>query len=337
MPCPQQGPSRRRCQRFDTASSRLYDPRAMDKLGALPLRISSRTRLAAIVFLLALTAIVTLLFHRGPRRAPAATEPRIVSLVPQATETLVAIGCGDHLAGVSNYDVDPAVAGLPRVGDYETCDWESISSLKPQWIVTHYAKDRPRPGFDEHLSSIGARHLNLQTETLNGSDATQTIYYAIGRLGRICNEPAKAAAAEARLRARLAAVGQRVKNQRPARTLIVIGAEGTMVAGRETFLSELAILAGGENVASSLAERYPNIDAEQLLTFAPEAILQLLPGAAPQVREQAKKHWSGLPNVPAVKNGRVVQLTQWYLMLPGYHVGDIAELFADALHPSGAH
>ena len=34
-----------------------------------------------------------------------------------------------------------------------------------------------------------------------------------------------------------------------------------------------------------------------------------------------------------MKNGRVVQLTALYVEVPGYHVGDLAEDFAKALHP----
>src|SRR5437016_333708 len=49
--------------------------------------------------------------------------PRIASLVPAATDLIVAMGAGDHLVAVSDYDQDPRVANLPRVGAYQTIDW----------------------------------------------------------------------------------------------------------------------------------------------------------------------------------------------------------------------
>ena len=109
-----------------------------------------------------------------------------------------------------------------------------------------------------------------------------------------------------------------------------------MVAGRDSYLSELLQLAGGENAAAALDARYPNLDREQILAMKPQVILQLLPRASAQVKEQAQKSWTELTDVPAVKNGRVVQLTGWYVMLPGYHVADVAEQFEQALHPQHA-
>ena len=47
--------------------------------------------------------------------------------------------------------------------------------------------------------------------------------------------------------------------------------------------------------------------------------------SARQVQEQAKKNWAQLPNVPAVKDNRVTILTDWYVLQPGSHVGDLAE------------
>ena len=50
-------------------------------------------------------------------------------------------------------------------------------------------------GFIERADALGARRLNLLTETLSGPDNTATIFFAIDELGKACNEPEKAAAA----------------------------------------------------------------------------------------------------------------------------------------------
>jgi iron complex transport system substrate-binding protein len=263
-----------------------------------------------------------------------AKTPRVVSLLPQATDILISMGCGDHLVAVSNVDDAPDVKNLPRVGDYQTIDWETISELSPQWIVTHYGPDRTPAGFMQRAQAIGASQLNLLTETLDGSDKSASIYDAIAELGKACNEPAKAARAAAALRAKLTDVHDRVAGESLTPALIVIGPDGTSVAGKNTFLSELLFVAGGVNVAADLASRYPNVDREQILAMKPQVILQLLPNASPQVLAQAKEFWLSCGEAPAVKSNRVVQLTEWYMLLPGYHVGEIAGKFAEALHPA---
>jgi ABC-type Fe3+-hydroxamate transport system substrate-binding protein len=317
----------------------LYDPRAMGRNN--PPRIGGFRGVSSAMiafFVIAIVGVMLLFIGRVARRGNPAThrakEPRIVSLLPQATDIIVSIGCGDHLVAVSNYDIDPAVGSLPHVGDYQTTDWETIASLRPQWIITHYGPGHTPAGFIERADALHARRLNFQTETLDGPDKTLTVFYAIDELGKACNEPQKAADASAALRAHLSAIRARAAGMKPVPALIVIGAEGNMVAGKDTFLNELLELAGGSNVAGGFSVRYPQIDREQILLMKPQVILQLLPGASPQMVAQAQRFWESLPNVPAVKNGRVMQMRDWYMLLPGYHVGDIAEQFANALHPA---
>lgn len=295
----------------------------------------------AAIALVAVVATVLLVIGRAGQHGHqlsvvSAKEPRIISLVPGATEILVSIGCRDHLTGVSNYDFDPLVANLPHVGDYQRADWEMISSLRPQWIITQYGPGQTPAGFIAQIDALGARRLNLQTETIDSADKTLTIYYAIEELGKACNEPEKASLAVSALRARLAAIRKRTAAAPPVPALIVIGGEGNMAAGKETFLDELLEIAGGVNIAASLKVRYPRIDGEQLLALQPQVILQLIPNGSAQELNQSKVFWTSFPDLPAVKNHRVVQLTAWYLELPGYHVADVAEQFSEALHPAGS-
>ncbi|MDB5173421.1 MAG: Vitamin transporter, B12-binding component BtuF [Phycisphaerales bacterium] len=279
--------------------------------------------------------------HTKPQpAAKVVKDPRVVSLVPAATDLLIGMGCGDHVVAVSNYESDPRVAALPRVGDYQTTDWEKIIGLRPKVLITQYAPDRIPPGFVSRAHAIGAENTNLQSDTLEDKTAPgeprQSIYGAIEQLGRACNEPTKAAAAEAKLRAQIDAVRRRSAGEPRVRALIVIGGDGTMVAGKNTYLTELLEAAGGTNAAEQLAARYPVLDREQVLALRPEVVLQLVPKASPQVLEQASRVWKTMPDMPAVKDGRVYQLTEMYVTLPGYHIGDLAEQFVDALHPKAA-
>lgn len=264
--------------------------------------------------------------------ASAATAPRVVCLLPQGTEILLAMGCGDHLAAVSNVDNAPGAAGLPRVGDYQQIDWERLAALHPRWIVTHYGPGHEPAGFAERAAAVGAEPLNLLTETLEGPDEKSTVYYAIKTLGDACGEPAKARAAGQRLAAQVQAVRLRWKQAPPVRALLVIGSDGTTLAGPGTFLDEALTIAGGRNAAGDLHFRYPSVDREQLRAMKPDVIVQLLPSATPQVLADARAKWEALAELPAVRNHRVISMTDWYLLLPGYHVGELAQSLGEALH-----
>src|SRR5262245_32966878 len=66
---------------------------------------------------------------------------RIISLVPNVTEILFAIGAGPQVVAVSNYDVEPPeVRTLPTVGALVDPDTEKIISLRPDLVITYGSK-----------------------------------------------------------------------------------------------------------------------------------------------------------------------------------------------------
>src|SRR5689334_14249684 len=157
-----------------------------------------------------------------------AKSPRIVSLVPAASDIIEGIGCGDHLVAVSNYDLDPRTKDLPRVGDYLTTDWERIAPLRPQVIVTQYAEGRTPAGFAQRVQALGAKQVNLHIDRMDD------IYHAATALADACGEPQKGTRAVLALRKKLESIHQRVTSEPPVPTLIVVGSEGTGIAGPRT-------------------------------------------------------------------------------------------------------
>jgi hypothetical protein len=85
-----------------------------------------------------------------------------------------------------------------------------------------------------------------------------------------------------------------------------------------------------------LKNPYPSIDRETIRALDPEAIVVLLPGATPQSLARSKATWESMPSLSAVRSRRVYTLTDWYVQLPGPHVGDVARQLAEALHPSAS-
>ena len=68
----------------------------------------------------------------------AQTPKRIISLVPNVTEILFAIGAGPQVVAVSTYDIEPAeVRALPTVGALVDPDTERIIALRPDLVITY--------------------------------------------------------------------------------------------------------------------------------------------------------------------------------------------------------
>jgi iron complex transport system substrate-binding protein len=255
---------------------------------------------------------------------------RVASITPAGTDLMIGIGAGDRLVGVSNYDDDrEGTAGKPRIGDYLNINWEKLSALGANVLLLQYANDR-LPGFvEQRCAELGIKVVNLKLDTVD------EICRAMETVGSAIGEPEAGAKAAEQLRSRLDAVAARVKGLPRVRAIVVTSDEGFSLAGPGEFLSEILGIAGGTNAAESLGQPYPEVDREMITTLAPEVVIRLVPDGdrKPQVVEQGDRIWAAMGDVPAVKNRRVYLVTQWYGELPGFRIGEIAEKFAELLHP----
>jgi iron complex transport system substrate-binding protein len=269
---------------------------------------------------------------RGTAAPPAvvrmAKRPTVASLSPAATDILLAIGAQDHLVAISNYDYGkPAVAGLPGAGDYLTVDWEQLAKLQPDVLIVQVREALAPKGFKERADSLKIRPVYIHIDDIDDIvEATRT-------LGDAVAEPDKAAAATKAMRDRLVAVAQSVAGRPRVLTLVITDEVGAGVAGPDTFVDELLTIAGGANAAANEGGGYPRIDREKIVSLHPEVVLHLLPSKPGPMIEEARRFWATMPDVPAVKNGKVHILTEPSVMHPGLGVGETAALFADKLHP----
>ena len=131
-------------------------------------------------------------------RAPAR---RVVSLVPSATETIVALGAADRLVGRTRYDHDPSVAAVPVVGGGLDPNLETMVGLAPDLVVSWFSDERPetRRGLDG--AGIPSLSLSLQ----DTSDA----FRAVTLMGKALGLDAEADRLLGRLRDSLAETRQR--------------------------------------------------------------------------------------------------------------------------------
>jgi iron complex transport system substrate-binding protein len=252
----------------------------------------------------------------------------VASLVPAATDMIIGMGARDRLVAVSNWDAERAeIAGLPRVGDYRTVNWEKLASLRPDVMIVQWRADKMPPGVAERAAELNIHLVNLRMVYLDD------VFTALDQLGAGIGEREKAAAAATKLRGQLDGVRAAVAGKPPVRTLISQTESPLSTVGGGNFVNDLLTIAGGKNVIEGGDNSYPNIDVERLVALNPDAIIHLLPGESPQVIERAKSFWSSHPQLAAVKSGRVYFETDSHMLLPGPLVGNVAERFATLLHP----
>ncbi len=252
----------------------------------------------------------------------AAGAPRIVTLMPSATEVVAALGATSMLVGVDEYSVfPPEVTKLPKVGSFLSPNLETIVSLRPSMVIVD----------DVHGPSAGAlRDAGIKTVPC-ALHALPDIKTALRTVGAELGKAAEATRVIDEIETALDAAAAKRPAKRP-RVLLIIDREagglGNLVAaGPGSWLDELLAVVGGENVLATSGVRYPKLSLEEVLRGQPDVILDVSYAARNDVAS-----WKTV-DVPAVKQGRVVALAEPYLTAPSPRVKDALETLATAIAP----
>jgi len=263
--------------------------------------------------------------------ASAQTARRIVSLVPNVTEILFAVGAGSQVVGVSTYDdFPPETSALPRVGALLDPDTERIFSLRPDLVIVYGSQTGLEAQFTRASIRVYAyRHSGV-------GNVLQTIR----DVARLAGRAADGDRVVRDVQSRLDAIRMRVRGRPRPRTMLVIGRDagalrGVYVSGGIGFLHELLDIAGGDNLFGDIKRESVQPSNETMIVRAPDVIIELHAGDPPAAAAVQKERdaWNLLASVPAVRNMRVHLMYGGYLMAAGPRLGRAAEALARALHP----
>ncbi len=232
---------------------------------------------------------------------------RIVSLVPSATETLLALGVREHLVGRTDYDRLPELAELPSVGGGLQPNLEVLVSLAPD-LVIRFEGESDRATADR-LSDLGIPHFAIQP------DGIADVQASIRHLGAITGAGAAADSLLAEIQEALDDVASRVEGLPRRKVIYLMGGEPPWVAGPGTYIHELMVAGGAENVFSDLEGLYGPISLEELITREVDLILVSEGGVAQRV--------SDVEHAP---------LPSW-VEVPGPRLGEAARTIARLIHP----
>jgi len=249
---------------------------------------------------------------------------RVVSLNPSLTAILVALGARDVLVGVDEFSARsvPSVADLPRVGGLYNPSLEAVVALEPDRVVVV-------PSVEQRDFRSRLEHLGVQVSVFENISFEQ-VMENIQRLGALVGRQVEAEARVSEVRASWRRV-ERLSSKYPSpRTLLVLQRDPLFVIGRGSFIDEMLVAVGGVNLAGEFEDPYPRVAVEWLVSAAPAVLVDLSPGV-----EDAAAYWARWPALPAVQQGRIVQLDPNDISLPGPHLDRSIERLAMAVHGPG--
>jgi len=253
---------------------------------------------------------------------------RIVSLAPNLTEILFALGLDEETVGVTLHSDYPAAAAKkPKMGTFWQPNIEAVIAAKPDLVITlGFNQQR---NIAQRLERIGYNCLTVNIEKVG------ELFGTIEEIGTVTDRHRQAGELASELRVKLDKLSALVGTGEKIRVLWVIGREPLRVAGRDTFVNELIELAGGENAIGPTVHKYPPIGPEQVIASAVDVIIEpaMAQNNVPEQQKAALRYWSRFRNVPAVANKRIYVISPDTVSRLGPRLYEGVETVARCLRP----
>jgi len=259
-------------------------------------------------------------------RVPADVQ-RLITLAPNLTEIVYALGQQDRLVGVTNQcNYPPQVGGKARVGDVVNPNLERIIELKPDLVLGSTSGNR--------LETVTA--LEQAGIPLYGSDARriEDIFTSIREIAGLLAVPEAGQPLAAQLEERLFALDRSLLGAPRPKVLLVIWLEPLITTGPDTFLADLVRRAGGESISDDLQQNWPRLSLEVVVERDPDyLVLPRIPQLEARLAQLSQAPpWAELR---AVRRHQIVWLDE-ALIRPGPRILSMIESLAQSLHPAEA-
>jgi cobalamin transport system substrate-binding protein len=258
---------------------------------------------------------------------------RIISLAPSNTQILFAIGAGDKVVGVTDYDNYPynfsawiEEKNMTSIGGYSTPNKETIASLQPDLILATPINDVDTVT----LRTLGYNVLVINPDSINGvlhdialiGNATGDVNGAISLINSI-NDQINS------ITAKIAAANIQDK----PKVYYEIWDDPLMSAGGTTWITDIINKVGAINIFATESQQYPVVSSESIVQMNPDVILLPSSMGSGTITPDSVKTRSGWNMVNAVKNDRIVVIDGDLFAEAGSRIGEQVSAIAQAIYP----
>jgi iron complex transport system substrate-binding protein len=248
---------------------------------------------------------------------------RVISLAPNVTEILFALGLENRVVGVTSYcDFPEAAKAKEKVGDTLQPNLEKIISLKPDLMVVSTASQ---------LENLTKRLDQLAIPVyVTNPRSVREVAASIRSLGEVTGTSERARVLAGEMESRIDTVERRVRDLPRPSVLYVLQIGPLITAGRNTFINDLINIAGGKSISGDEVADYPQFSRETVVARAPEVIVApSIPGVEFVKEADLRRDFA---TTPAIRSNRIVWVTPDLVDRPGPRIVDGLEQLAKGLH-----
>jgi iron complex transport system substrate-binding protein len=191
---------------------------------------------------------------------------RIVSLAPNLTETVYALGLQDRLVGDTDYcDYPPEAQKKPKVGGAINPNLEQIAALRPDLVLV--TKDLNRLDTVRALDTLG-----IPSYSTGAAHTIDGIISSTERLADILGAGQAGKTVGDNLHQRLATLQERLKSVPATHVLFVVWTEPLISAGKNTFIADALRKAGAISIVDSTQD-WPQMSLEEVVRLQPDYLV----------------------------------------------------------------
>ncbi len=222
---------------------------------------------------------------------------RIVSLSPNMTETIFALGKEDCLVGRSNVCNYPEAAKqIPIAGHFGKPNIERVLALRPDYIISSALQDKDMV---KRFKQFNIKVLFLPATSFDD------YYKTLRTLGKIlsCQEKAELISRQTKDELEnFKSIADKIPDNKKKKVLFVIWDMPLMTIGKDSFITDMITLAGGVSVTAKHRKAYFTCSLEWILANPPD-ILVFPKIPAQRVKELITRH--GWKTLKAVKENKL--------------------------------
>jgi iron complex transport system substrate-binding protein len=246
--------------------------------------------------------------------------PRIVSLAPNVTSILLALGAGRELVAVSKWCKHVARVGRrPQVGDCWKMDIREVMRLKPTILIgsVPFAPETVASILKEPVSFLAINPRSLADVEMD-----------IRTLARMVNRATAGEKLIRKMRSDFESIVRQAK-QFPVRPRVYSEAWPHPRISSPTWVTELVAIAGGKAVIPA-GTRVADEDVAQA---RPDVIVLAWTATGARSKPSSALRNPAWQDVPSVRAGRVVVIRDELLNTPGPPLVEGARQLFHAIHP----
>ena len=278
--------------------------------------MQKRKILSLFIFLTLIFAV----YAKKPKTTETSYPKSIVALSPSAAEILFAVGAGDQVAAVSEYtDYPVEAAAKPVVGGFDgkTLSIETIMSYKPDLV---YLTEGMHNFLISTLESNGIAYYISKGESI------ASVEQEILDVGKLTGHDKEAKKVVDDMEKKLKKATK--KSGTPVKVYYEVWNAPYMSVGTTSFIHDVIVKAGGENIFGDLTDAYPMVSEETIIAREPAVIL--IPSSS-GMEPSAVGLRNGWGDIPAVKNAKVFVVDDNVYTRPGPRIADVVLSLSELL------